>query len=83
MPITLPAYDEHRGPDWIFDHFVLTKDDREVICKVKTHPLGWEVRLVGAAGDGFERTQVCKTSDQVFDVCEEWQARLLATGWTG
>jgi hypothetical protein len=62
---TLTRYDAWRGSEVIGDWFVLTRGDRIARCQIRTHPLGWELRLIGAAKDGFELTQVCRTERDV------------------
>lgn len=82
MPIdTLTRYDAWRGVEPIGDWFVLTRDGRQARCEIRTHPLGWELRLIGAARDGFEPTHVCRTEREVFDTGDEWKAKMVEKGW--
>jgi CheY-like chemotaxis protein len=77
----LKRYDAWRGVEVIGDWFVLERDDRQARCEVRTHPLGWELRLSGVLQDGFDLTQVCRTRREVFDTGDSWKAKLLLKGW--
>ena len=52
--IALARYDAWRGVEVIGDWFILRRGDRQARCEIRTHPLGWELRLIGGARDGFE-----------------------------
>lgn len=82
MPIeTLTRYNDFHGSEIIGDWFVLIRNGRTARCQIRTHPLGWELRLIGAAKDGFELTQVCRTEREVFDLGDEWKAKMGLKGW--
>lgn len=81
MTEALTRYDAWRGVEIIGDLFTLSRNDQRARCELRTNPLGWELRLVGASKDGFELTQVCKTEHEVFDVGDDWKAKMLAAGW--
>lgn len=83
MPIeTLTRYDAWRGIETIGDWFTMARNGRTARCQISTHPLGWELRLIGATTDGFELTQVCRTEQEVFDLGDEWKGKMFAKGWT-
>lgn len=81
MISTLARYDAWRCVQVIGDWFVLTRNGSQARCEIRTHPLGWELRLIGAAGDGFETTQVCKTEQETFDTADRWKAAMLDKDW--
>jgi hypothetical protein len=51
----------------------------EAVCHVVTHALGWELRL--EVEGSLQRSQVCRTQDEVLDMSEAWKAAMLAKGW--
>lgn len=51
----------------------------EAICWLRTHPLGWE--LVLSVNGSLQRSEVCRSRDEVVDRTESWRAALLARGW--
>jgi hypothetical protein len=51
----------------------------EAICKLRTHPLGWE--LVLSVNDTFQRSEVCRSNDDVQDRTEAWRVSLTDRGW--
>lgn len=77
----LKRYDPWRGIEVMGDWFVLRRDDHRVRCEIRTHPLGWELRLSGVLQDGVDLTQVCRTPAEVFHTADKWKARCLAKGW--
>jgi hypothetical protein len=50
------------------------------VCSLRAHELGWE--LVLDVGGELQRSEVCRTQDQVLDLTEKWKAALLARGWS-
>ena len=46
---------------------------------VRTHQLGWELRL-DVAGS-LQRSQVCRSQDEVLDTADQWKAAMLEKGW--
>lgn len=79
MPIeSIVRYDAWRGVQMIGDWFVLTKRHGVRSGRIR---LGWELRLIGATRDGFELTQVCRSEDEVFDVRNQWKAKMALKGW--
>jgi hypothetical protein len=57
------------------------KGDRELraVCSLPTHQLGWEIRL--EVQGLLSRSQVCRSRDEVLDVCEQWRAEIFEVGW--
>ena len=57
------------------------KGDRGVhpVCSRQTHRLGWEVVL--EVNGLLSRSQVCRSRDEVLDLCEQWRAVVVASGW--
>jgi hypothetical protein len=43
-----------------------------------THPLGWELRLMMP---DLLRPQVCRSSEEILDIHEQWKAAMLDKGW--
>ena len=48
-------------------------------CRLVTHSLGWELRLM--IGADLFRTEVCKTEERVFKRADEWRTDAIAKGW--
>jgi hypothetical protein len=59
------------------------KGDRELraVCSLQTHQLGWEVVL--EVNGLLSRSQVCRSRDEVLDLCEHWRTVMLQAGWSG
>jgi hypothetical protein len=59
----------------------MRKADRNLyaVCELWSHPLGWELTLT--VDDEFARSHVCRSSEGVLSVTEEWRAALTAKGW--
>jgi hypothetical protein len=51
----------------------------EAACRLVTHQLGWELRLEIAGS--LQRSQVCRTQDEVLDTAEQWKAALIENDW--
>jgi hypothetical protein len=51
----------------------------EAACHVVTHALGWELRL--EVEGSLQRSQVCRTHDEVLDTSEQWKSAMIAKGW--
>lgn len=65
------------------DIFRLHKDisgrSVDAICRLVPHPLGWELRLEMAGA--LQRSQVCRSQEEIFDTSDQWKAALLEKGW--
>jgi hypothetical protein len=49
------------------------------VCRLESHLLGWQLFL---ETEGLlSRSQVCRSSDEVLDVCEKWRAVMVDGGW--
>jgi hypothetical protein len=57
------------------------KGERELqaVCSLQTHMFGWE--LVLAVNGLLSRSQVCRSRDEVLDLCEQWQTAMIENGW--
>lgn len=70
----LRRYDWDGVPIALDDLFAVRKGRRSVVCRLVTHPLGWELRL-DLEGD-LIRSQVCKIDRDVFDGADDWKRQL-------
>jgi hypothetical protein len=61
------------------DVFVVTKESWTAHCRVITHPVGWECRLV--VERELVQSKVCRTEDEVSSTCYGWKAALLEKDW--
>lgn len=71
----------HGEPYRLEDLFLLIKNEHRAVCEVWTHWAGWELRLIVDAADPVQ-TQVCRGEQDVMNVRDNWQSKLLAKGWT-
>jgi hypothetical protein len=77
-------------PEWqgepfaVGDLFRLHKDkcgqQIEAACRLVAHQLGWELRL--NVGGSLQRSQVCRSQDEVLDTSEQWKTEMVEHGWT-
>jgi GTP cyclohydrolase II len=51
----------------------------EAACRLVTPARGWELRL--AVAGSLQRSQICRTQDEVLDTSEQWKAAMIDTGW--
>jgi hypothetical protein len=51
----------------------------EAACRVVTHPLGWELRL--EIGGWLQRSQICRTRDEVLATSDLWKTAMANNGW--
>lgn len=58
----------------------MVKGGRTATCALFSHQFGWELRLT--VGE-LLRSQVCRSTDEVLRVQEEWRAALAAVGYGG
>ena len=47
-------------------------------CERWSHPLGWELRLFTS---DLLQSQVCRTSDEILNVQEQWRIAMIGKGW--
>jgi hypothetical protein len=81
---------QEQPPQWngdpfaVGDLFYLHKDkcgeQLEAACRLVTHQLGWEMRLEIAGS--LQRSQVCRSQDEVLDTSELWKSAMVAKGWS-
>ena len=57
------------------------KGERELhaVCSLQTHVVGWEVVL--EVNGLLSRSQVCRSRDEVLDLCEQWRAVMAEGRW--
>jgi hypothetical protein len=74
---------ERSDEESVGDMFRLHKDkcgqQLEAVCHLVTHPLGWELRLEIAGS--LQRSQVCRSQDEVLDTSEQWKTGMAEKGW--
>lgn len=51
----------------------------EASCRLLSHPLGWELQLEVAGS--LQRSQVCRSQDEVLITSDQWKAAMLQSGW--
>lgn len=51
----------------------------EGICSFRAHHLGWE--LVLNVNGSLQRSEVCRSQDDLLDTCERWRAAMIEQGW--
>ena len=52
----------------------------EAVCRLVSHQLGWELQLE-INGD-LQRSEVCRSADEVLTVSEKWKAAMCEKGWS-
>ena len=80
----LVPYREHfTEPVQLGEGFRLHKErcgrQLEAICHLQTHQLGWEVVLTVNAS--LQRSEVCRSQDEMLDLTERWNSALIEKGW--
>ena len=50
------------------------------VCSLQTHRFGWEAVL--EVNGLLSRSQVCRSRDEVLDMCEQWGAAMMQAGWS-
>jgi hypothetical protein len=78
-PPGLKRYDFYGGPKPLDDLWTLSRDTLTMRCRLATHRLGWELRLM--SGASLLRSQVCRSEGEVFSVGEAWKAEAKLKGW--
>ena len=83
MSATLQREHWNGQPTYLGDLFRVSKmrDEKQLVavCKLWTHPLGWEVRLE-INGD-LQRSEVFRSQDDVLTAGETWKAAMTEKGW--
>jgi hypothetical protein len=75
-------YDWHGSPVELGELFILKKNRRQAVCKLRSHQFGWELHLLIGAQADIVQTQVCRTQDDVLTTGEQWKAAMIEKGWT-
>lgn len=76
-----------RREDWpghpvdLGEGFRLRKNKHEAVCWLRTHPLGWE--LVLNVDGALQRSQVCRSQNEILVLTASWKAALLGRDWRG
>jgi hypothetical protein len=52
---------------------------REAVCRVFSHPLGWELRLEVNAQ--LVRSEVCRSDAEVAATSDAWRRAMIDRGW--
>ena len=79
--MTIPQREHWVGePVFLGDAWRLNKKQHVAKCALLSHQFGWELRLT--IGE-LLRTQVCRSSDDVIRVQEEWRRALEERGYAG
>ena len=55
------------------------KAARKMTCRLVTHPLGWELRLL--IGEELFQSETCRTDTKVFEVADRWESEVASKGW--
>jgi hypothetical protein len=51
----------------------------DAICRLMSHQFGWEV-ILDVNGE-LQRSQVCRSQDEVLTTGERWRAAMTESGW--
>ena len=51
----------------------------EAVCQMLTHQDGWELRL--EISGSLQRSEVCRSQDDVLEVAERWKTSMSDNGW--
>jgi hypothetical protein len=83
-----PAMQVLQRPDWygspvdLGELFILKKNRREAVCKLRSHQFGWELRLFIGSQDDVVQTQVCRSQDEALDTADTWKIGMKEKGRT-
>jgi hypothetical protein len=66
-------------PKDLGDCFRLTKNRKVAVCRLFSHQFGWELLL--ETNGALQRSQVCRSQDDVFRTFEAWKAAMVEKGW--
>ena len=61
--------------------FVVTKNEWLAICKLTSHPDGWELCVYIGSPDNTITTQICRSDKEVSVTVERWKRQLALKGW--
>ena len=65
-------------PAFLGNAWIMNKGPHTATCALFSHQFGWELRLT--IGE-LLRTQVCRSTDEVLRVQEEWRTALIGRGY--
>lgn len=69
-------------PSDLGELFILRKDDWLAICKLTSHPEGWELRVYIDSPENTIATHVCRSESEVRATSARWKSQMSAKGWT-
>jgi hypothetical protein len=78
---TLTRYDWTGVARVLGEMWTVTKDGRQITCRLVSHPLGWELRLELSPNQTLLESKTCKVELDVFDTADAWRARAISKGW--
>ncbi len=61
--------------------WILRKKGHDAVCRMFSHPLGWELRL-DCDGE-MTRTAQCRSQEEILATEAEWRTWLRQPGWQG
>jgi hypothetical protein len=65
---------ERLSPVWTLHNKLAT-----AVCELWSHEFGFELRLA-IAGE-LVRTTVCRTHEDLFEICKDWKEAMTESGW--
>ena len=69
------------SPTELGELFVMRRGRRETTCKLFSHRLGWELRLLMGVRADIMLAKVCASYDDVVTTGEQWRMSLAEKGW--
>lgn len=79
----LQRHDWHGDPKPLGDCFRLYRvscgRSVQAVCQLWSHQFGWELRLL--VDGAVQRTQVCRSQEEVFETYEGWRRAMSEKGW--
>lgn len=75
----LPRHEWSGEPIELGDVWMLEKEGRRLVCRLLSHPLGWELRL--EVDRELWQSQACKTENDLFSTAREWREQAESNGW--
>ena len=79
MQTTLQREHWSGHPVELGDAWTLRKGGKAARCSLVTHQLGWELRLITTE---LLRSQVCRSTQEVLETHEAWNAAMIEKGWS-
>ena len=76
---TTPQREDWNGhPVELGDAWTLRKGTKVARCRLVSHQLGWELRLL--VGE-LLRSQVCRSSDEILTTPKSWKMAMMGNRW--